>query len=65
MTDQPETNTADLTNNPLLCMEGLPKFDEIKPEHVVPAVKKLLADAEEALSALRRSQPELHDVIEN
>jgi oligopeptidase A len=54
MTDQPEA-TADLTDNPLLCAEGLPKFDQIKPEHVVPAVKKLLADAEQALSALEES----------
>ncbi len=54
MTDQPEA-TADLTGNPLLCAEGLPKFDQIKPEHVVPAVKNLLADAEQALSALEES----------
>ena len=54
MTDQPET-TADLTDNPLLCAEGLPKFDKIKPEHIVPAVKKLLADAEQSLSALEES----------
>jgi oligopeptidase A len=55
MTDQPEATIADLTDNPLLCIEGLPKFDRIKPEHVVPAVKKLLADAEQALSALEES----------
>lgn len=55
MTDQPEATATDLADNPLLCMEGLPKFDQIKPEDVVPAVKKLLADAEEALSALEES----------
>tara|TARA_R110002072_G_scaffold145460_1_gene291909 strand:- start:43482 stop:45626 length:2145 start_codon:yes stop_codon:yes gene_type:complete len=55
MTDQREATTADLTDNPLLCMEGLPKFDQIKPEHVVPAVNKLLADAEQALSELEGS----------
>ncbi|NQV26414.1 MAG: M3 family metallopeptidase [Rhodopirellula sp.] len=55
MTDQPETTTIELSDNPLLCMEGLPKFDQIKPEHVVPAVKKLLADAEQALSALEET----------
>ena len=55
MTDQPEATAAELTDNPLLCMEGLPKFDQIKPEHVIPAVKKLLADAEQALSALEES----------
>lgn len=55
MTDQPEATAVELTDNPLLCMEGLPKFDQINPEHVVPAVKKLLADAERALSALEES----------
>ncbi|MGZ0173959.1 MAG: M3 family metallopeptidase [Planctomycetales bacterium] len=55
MTDQPEATAADLTDNPLLCMEGLPKFDQIKPEHVVPAVQKLLADTGQALSALEES----------
>ena len=55
MTDQPEATTGDLADNPLLCMEGLPKFDQIKPEHVIPAVKKLLSDAERALSELEES----------
>lgn len=55
MTDRQESTTADLADNPLLCMEGLPKFDEIRAEHVVPAVRKLLADAENALSALEES----------
>jgi oligopeptidase A len=55
MTDQLEATAADLADNPLLCMEGLPKFDQIKPEHVIPAVKKLLADAEQALSELEES----------
>ena len=26
-----------LKNNPLLVKEGLPRYDEIDPEHVVPA----------------------------
>ncbi|MGD7034002.1 oligopeptidase A [Methylotuvimicrobium buryatense] len=32
-------------NNPLLTDNTLPHFSEIKPEHVVPAVEKLLSDA--------------------
>lgn len=32
-------------NNPLLSDNSLPLFSEIKPEHVVPAIEKLLADA--------------------
>lgn len=55
MTDQPDATAAELSDNPLLCMEGLPKFDQIRPEHVIPAVTKLLADAEHALSALEES----------
>ncbi|MDA0282230.1 MAG: M3 family metallopeptidase [Planctomycetota bacterium] len=55
MSEQTEATAVDLTDNPLLCMEGLPKFDQIQAEHVVPAVKKLLADAELALSSLEES----------
>jgi oligopeptidase A len=31
--------------NPLLDFSGLPRFGEITPEHVAPAVDALLADA--------------------
>jgi oligopeptidase A len=37
--------SADLADNPLLVTDGLPRFDRIKPEHIVPAVRKVLADA--------------------
>ncbi len=30
--------------NPLLNLSGLPRFTEIKPEHVAPAIEQLLAD---------------------
>ncbi len=36
-------------NNPLLQFDGLPAFAEIRPEHVTPAIDRLLADAEAAL----------------
>ena len=38
-------NTAPLTANPLLDFSGLPRFAEIVPEHVGPAVDALIADA--------------------
>ncbi len=38
-------STAELADNPLLVTDGLPRFDRIRPEHVVPAVRKVLADA--------------------
>jgi oligopeptidase A len=38
-------SSSDPAENPLLVTDGLPRFDRIKPEHVVPAVRKVLADA--------------------
>src|ERR1700753_244359 len=35
--------------NPLLDNPGLPAFDDIRPEHVTPAMDALLADADAAL----------------
>jgi oligopeptidase A len=35
--------------NPLLAADGLPAFDQIRPEHVEPAVDQLLKNADEAL----------------
>jgi oligopeptidase A len=37
--------------NPLLSFEGLPRFNEIKPEHVAPAIEELLAAGRSALAA--------------
>ncbi len=37
--------------NPLLDFSGLPRFDEIKPEHVAPAIEELLAAARAAVEA--------------
>ena len=39
-----------MSHNPLLDAQGLPCFDQIKPEHVTPALDILLADAEAALA---------------
>ena len=50
MDDSPQT--ADLDDNPLLISTGLPAFDRIQPEHVVPAVKHLLTEAEKQLADL-------------
>lgn len=40
------------TDNPLLIGKGLPPFQAIKPEHVVPAMTQLLAELDEELVAL-------------
>lgn len=44
-------------NNPLLGNYGLPAFDKIKPEHVVPAVRHVLAECEEQFEALEKKAP--------
>ncbi|MBK0393198.1 M3 family metallopeptidase [Ramlibacter algicola] len=41
-----------MPTNPLLSTGGLPLFDQIRPEHVVPAIDQLLADSEAALEAV-------------
>jgi len=38
------------SSNPLLDFTDLPRFDEVRPEHVAPAVDALLADADRALA---------------
>ena len=39
-------------DNPLLIGKGLPPFEAIKPEHVVPAMTQLLAELDEELAKL-------------
>ena len=38
--------------NPLLDFSGLPRFSELKPEHVTPAVDRLLAEGRATLAAV-------------
>ncbi len=42
-------------DNPLLLTEGLPRYDLIRPEHIVPAVRQILSDAERQLTELETS----------
>jgi oligopeptidase A len=46
------TATATTIDNPLLQGQGLPPFEQIQPEHVVPAITQLLAESEERLTHL-------------
>jgi oligopeptidase A len=51
--------------NPLLGPVGLPAFDRIRPEHVVPAVTALLAELEAELAELEtRAEPSWAGLIE-
>lgn len=41
-----------MTENPLRREKGLPPFDQIEPNHIVPAMTQLLAELEQELAAL-------------
>ena len=46
------TATISKANNPLLQGSGLPQFADIKPEHVVPAIKELIDQLDAELTKL-------------
>ncbi|MEY2856164.1 MAG: hypothetical protein RLZZ74_473 [Cyanobacteriota bacterium] len=46
---------ATITKNPLLIGKGLPPFDQIKAEQVVPAITQLLQDLDEGVSKLEEN----------
>ena len=46
------------SNNPLLHFSGLPKFDEVKPAHVSPAMDELFGAGRELLERLSTAQDE-------
>lgn len=59
------TATLTVIENPLLTGKGLPPFDAIKPEHVVPAVTQLLAELETELANLETSvKPTWNGLVE-
>ena len=45
-------------SNPLLDTKSLPRFDELAPEQVVPALRELIAEHREKLDTLLDSRPE-------
>jgi len=45
-------------SNPLLDTSSLPRFDEIKPNHVVPAIAQLIASNHEQLNTLLAANPD-------
>ena len=45
-------------SNPLLDTSSLPRFDEIKPEHVLPAIQQLISSHREQLDNLLAANPE-------
>jgi oligopeptidase A len=47
---------ATITENPLLIGKGLPPFDKIEADHVVPAITELLQQVETDLTDLGYSR---------
>jgi len=50
-------NLAVTPRNPLLDFSGLPRFAELRPEHVAPAIDQLLAEGRSTIAALARAAP--------
>jgi oligopeptidase A len=52
--------------NPLLDLSGLPRFADIRPEHVTPAVAQLLTECRETLSLVleNNAEPEWRSLVE-
>jgi oligopeptidase A len=50
-------NLAVSIRNPLLDFSGLPRFAELKPEHVAPAIDALLAEGRAAIAAAEKADP--------
>ncbi len=52
-------------NNPLLDTSSLPRFDEITPEHVVPAIEKVIADHRSQLNELldANDEPDINSLV--
>lgn len=53
------TKDSALQNNPLLHFSGLPKFDEIKAQHISPAIDYLLDEARHTVNTLATMQSEV------
>jgi oligopeptidase A len=51
------------SNNPLLDFTGLPRFAELKPVHVTPAIDTLLAQARAAVTLAERARPAWEEFV--
>lgn len=51
--------------NPLLDLSGLPRFPEVRPEHVTPAIEQLLSEAHQSLRDLKEKTeaPTWHNFV--
>jgi oligopeptidase A len=51
-------------NNPLLALDGLPRFDLVTAEHVVPAIRALVARADADLASVEKSASPAWETVE-
>jgi oligopeptidase A len=59
------TTASAIAPNPLLLGHGLPPFDQIQPEHVVPALTQLLEELETSLTQLEQNvQPTWEGLVD-
>ena len=49
--------------NPLLDFSGLPRFSEVKPEHISPAIDELLAEARRATESATQASPTWNEFV--
>jgi len=54
---------ANLSQNPLVDFSGLPRFADIRPEHVTPAMELLLSDGRSTVNAVVNARPTWDDFI--
>ena len=47
--------TSTISDNPLLIGKGLPPFDKIQAEHIIPAIAQLLTELESELTNLEKN----------
>ena len=52
-----------LGNNPLLEFSGLPRYADIRPEHVAPAIDLLLAEARAAVARAEQAPPHWDEFV--
>ncbi len=46
-----------MTNNPLIGLEGLPPFSQIKPDHIVPALKQGITNCKNRIDDVLKNSP--------
>ena len=52
-------------SNPLLHIEGLPPFSQIKPEHIQPAIQELIEENRQAIEQVLNNRTLLGKILLN